>query len=128
MSSAEVSEALRISCCLQVHVQSLCLADADSTFVLSSEVDPASDLGVVSGTATDIGGDYRRPQLQLTLPDESSSLRSLVRRFHTVLREGLTSRNPQTRSRASHLLGELHRLGCQPKVRLALDTHRYACK
>ena len=122
LSSAEVSEALRTSCCLQDHVESLCLADADDTFVPSWDVSlgGSEDLGGVDpGTAMDVQGGYRSPQLQPSLPDGTSALGSLVGCFHAVLREGLTSRNPKTRSRASHLLGALHRLGCQPKVRLA---------
>ena len=127
-SSVWVSEALRTVCCLQSHVETLCLAAKDTTDSSRLPQLPTrqSSDSPMCGFNHD---DLVSRDLQVTSSDnhleevnrplsltEGGALMALVGCLHVAVREGLASRNPQTRSRAAHVLDALRRLGCQPKV------------
>lgn len=122
MTSVWVSEALRTVCCLQSHVEALCLAAEDETaskLLTDPSLDSScgSEIGLLAHDGSQVSSsDVRREVNQSLSLTERGALRALVGCLHVAVREGLTSRNPQTRSRAAHLLDSLRRLGLQPKV------------
>ena len=130
LAEVSIPRALRIMCRLQPHVECVCLAEL--AFGGAGENNDGSG-GDGDGSGRQAGGavtpgfaflhqeekqrGQQQPQQRGRTHAGFASLSLLVRRIHDIMREGLLSRDPLARARASHLLASLHRLGCTPKVR-----------